>query len=305
VGGLFAAGDVESILLGGETMYKRGFWIVLGVLVLLTLTTTVAWAAPVLQGEEGATTDPLWIAVTPLLAIATAIERLMERFWERWESKGEWPNANGIPNKELKTPTYIQFKRARGHWLGFGLAVVAIALTNVRLFHLLGFDVLFSGSTVLLNLGIGGIFDNFTLGTLVDWLTTALIIGFGGTELTHSVIVGLLRGRKLWEEMGEVQKGRKSILDVRFFQDEIAPRLEEMGISMPSLRLALDKLEQMGISTEQVISEMVRGRGREFLQEQEEAGKAMLTLLEGEPQAKGYEPVDVGRLLEKVAPELL
>lgn len=283
-------------------MYKRGFWILLAVLMLLVLTTSVAWAAPSLQNEEDLTADPLWIALAPLLAVATACERVIERFWDLWERKGNRLNNAGVDNP--KDPKYVETKKAMGHWLGFGLAVIAIALTDVRLFHLLGIDVLFSTGGVLFDLGVGGIFDDFTLGTLVDWLGTAFIIGWGGTELTHSVITGLVRGRKLWEEMQEVQKGERSMLDMQFFQG-IAPKLQELGISATELRGILTDLGKVGVPIEQLIVKMIQGKAEEFLRGLEgDAGKVMLDLLEGTPEAKGPDSVRLGLLLDTIDPQL-
>jgi hypothetical protein len=297
-------------------MYRKTFWIILTVLALLALTTTVAWAAPPSQDEI--TTDPLWTALTPLLAIATAIERLLERFWERWEKgappkKGEkytWrdflavgPNVKGVP--DTKAPAYKEFKKARAHWLGTIIALFAIALTNVRLFRLLNLDVglLFSAGQPLFNLGIGGIFDDFTVGTLIDWVMTAIIVGWGGTELTHSILVGLVKGRQLWEETQAVQAGQKSLLDVQFVKDIIGPELDKMGLSLASLRTAFTALDKIGVKPDQIITNMVTGKAEKFLQEQGEAGQALLKLLEGDVTSPACDPVDLGKLLDKIAPD--
>lgn len=299
-------------------MHKRVFWIVLGVLALLALTTTVAWAAPALQEEEDLTTDALWIALAPLLAIATSIERVMEAIWDRWE---RFSSAKEEEKKKLRSwlkgwlpdpeaEDYGTRKKLWSHWLGTLFAFVAIAFTNVRLFRLLDLDVdlLFSSGQVLFNFGVGGIFDNFTWSTLIDWLVTAFIIGWGGTELTHSILTGLVKGRGLWKEMQEVQKGEKSVLDVRLFksfQEEIAPELEKLGISVASLRQALTALDKAGVSVDQFIADMTRGKAEGFLRGLEgETGKAVLDLLEGTPEAKGPDPIQLGKVLDKVAPEL-
>jgi len=286
-------------------MCKRGLWVILAVLLLLMFTATVAWAAPARQQDEGTGQSALWAALAPLIAIATSIERVMERFWERWEDKDTWPNKNGVSLEERQSDVYKQFKKDRVHWLGFGLAVVAIGLTNVRLFRLLGLDVLFSASVPLFDLGVGGVFDEFTPGTLIDWLGTAFVIGWGGTELTHSVITGLVRGRKLWEEMREVQRGEKSLLDVQFFQQEIAPQLEAQGVTVASLREAFTMLRQVGVSVDDLIANMTVGKAEEFLSGLEgEAGRTMLSLLQGTPEAKGPDPIQLGKVLDKLAPDL-
>jgi hypothetical protein len=286
-------------------MYRRIVWVFLAAVFILALTAISAWAAPSLQGEEDVTADALWVTLVPLLAIVTAIERVLEGFWELWEREDAWLHSEGVSEQRRESNEYKEWKKARGHWLGFGLAVIAIALTNVRLFRQLGLDVLFSSSRVLFDLDIGGIFDGFTLGTLVDWLGTSFIIGWGGTELTHSVIVGLVRGRRLWEEMGEVRKGEKSILEVKFFQDEFAPALEELGVSVVTLRQAFKTLSEAGVSVDELIGQMTVGKAQEFLSEQEsDAAKAMLTLLEGVPEVRKPDPVQVGRLLNRLVPEL-
>jgi hypothetical protein len=290
-------------------MTKRSLWIVLGVLVLLALTTTVAWAsgerAPCGQ-EEDVTADVLWVTLAPLVAIATFIERVLEMAWERWEKAGLWPNPAG--ESDSSAPAYIMKKKIRSHWLGTLIAMVAIGLTNVRLFRLLGFDVLFSSPhLVLFNAGIGGIFDDFTLGTLIDWLLTAGIIGWGGTELTHSLIEGLVKGRGLWKEMREVEAGQRSIADAKFFNDYIAPELEKRGVSVASLRQAIHTLNAVGVPVDKFIGSMTAGKVDELLGQLEAqpetagAGLALRALLEGIPPEKAVEVPDVLNLL---TPEL-
>jgi len=288
---------------------KRSLWIVMGVLVLLALTTAVAWAseggAPYGQEEEG-TADVLWVALAPLLAIATFTERVLEMVWERWEKAGVRPNLAGEPDSS--TSAYIMKKKLRSHWLGTLVAVVAVGLTNVRLFRLLGFDVLFSSpDLVLFNAGIGGIFDDFTVGTLIDWALTAAIIGWGGTELTHSLIEGLVKGRGLWKEMREVEAGEKSIADAKFFNDYITPELEKRGVSVASLRQAIQTLNQVGVPVDQFVGSMTTGKVDEFLDQLEaqpktaEAGQALRVLLEGVPPEKTME---VPNVLNLLTPEL-
>ncbi len=290
-------------------MIKRSFWILLAVLALLTLTTTVAWAsgdgAPNRQDDEGAT-DVLWVTLAPLLAIATSVERVLEMVWERWEKAGLWPHPAGESN--TSDPDYIRKKKARSHWLGTLIAMGAIGLTNVRFFRLLGFDVLFSSpDLILFNAGIGGIFDDFTVGTLIDWLMTAGIIGWGGTELTHSIIEGLVKGRRLWGEMQEVEAGHRSILEAELFTDYIAPALEERGVSVGALSQAIQTLNAVGVPVDQFIGSMTTGKADEFIEQLEaqpetaEAGKALRDLLEGVPPKRQAE---IPAILDLLPPEL-
>ena len=161
-------------------MMKRGLWLALVMpVLLLVMVVSTAWAAPVWQEGTDAdpSADPLWGALVPLLATATAIERVMERFWERYERQGRWPKKEGVRSQDRKTEKYMEFKKGAGHWLGFALAVIAIAFTDVRLFNLLGLDVLASSGRVFFDLGIGGIFELWQLiplvlliGVIVFWL---------------------------------------------------------------------------------------------------------------------------------------
>lgn len=294
---------------GVEMMIKRSLWIVLCVLVFLALTTMVAWASgegsPGGQGEDG-TADVLWVALAPLLAIATSVERVLEMVWERWEKAGVRPNLAGEPDSS--NLEYVMKKKLRSHWLGTLIAVIAIGLTNVRFFRMVGFDVLFSSPNLLLfNAGIGGIFDDFTVGTLIDWALTAGIIGWGGTELTHSIIEGLVKGRGLWKEMREVEAGQKSITDAKFFNDYIVPELEKRGVSVASLRQAIQILNQAGVPAGQFIGSMTTGKVDEFLGQLEaqpgtaEAGQSLRVLLEGVPPEKVME---VPNILNLLTPDL-
>jgi len=299
-------------------MMKRSLWIILGVLALLALTTTVAWAgchgtphyvgglagaaeAPSGQQDEGQA-DALWVTLAPLLAIATSIERVLEMIWERWEKTGTWPNPTGEPNHSA--PDYVMKKKQRSHWLGTALAVGAVGLTNMRFFRLLGFEVLFSAPNLqLFDAGIGGILDDFTVGTLIDWLLTAGIIGWGGTELTHSIIEGLVKGRSLWKEMREVESGEKSIMDAQFFNDYVAPKLEKRGVSVAMLRQAFQTLNGIGVPVDQFIGSMATGTVDDFLDqlgaqaETAGASQAVRTLLEGVPPETAMEIPNVLNLL--------
>jgi hypothetical protein len=201
-------------------------------------------------------------------------------------------------------------KKARSHWVGTALAVVAIGLTNVRLFRLLGFEVLFSSPDLMLfDAGIGGILDDFTVGTLIDWLVTSILIGWGGTELTHNVIEGLVKGRGLWKEMREVSVGERSIADVRFFARFVAPELEERGISVASLRQALETLDSFGVPVDEFIGSMTVGKVDEFISDLEAkpdmagAAQAVRTFLDGVPAPKQVEFPDVSSVINLMTPE--
>jgi hypothetical protein len=283
---------------------RRVACIVVSVLVFLALTTTVVLAdngdPPADTPTTGDATNVLLTALAPIMAIATSVERVLEMFWERWEKSGVWPHKKGVPN--TKAPEYISSKKAGSHMLGTAFAFIAIGLTNARFFRLLGLDVLFS-SLVLFDINIGGIVDDFTVGTLVDWLMSSAIIGWGGTELTHSIIEGLVKGRNLWKEMREVEAGRKSILDAKFFNDYVAPELEKRGVSVAMLRQAFQALDSAGVSADQFISSMTIGKINELAGQLEakpetaEAAKAVRALLEGIPVEKAVEVPDVLALL--------
>jgi hypothetical protein len=283
---------------------RKVLFIAIGVLVLLALTATVALAdngdPPADTTAAGDATNVLLTALAPIIAIATSIERVLEMFWERWEKAGTWPNKKGVPDRG--TPQYISSKKMGSHVLGTVFAFVAVGLTNARFFRLLGLDVLFS-NLVLFDINIGGIVDDFTVGTLIDWLMTSAIIGWGGTELTHSVIEGLVKGRNLWKEMREVEAGRKSILDAKFFNDYVTPELEKRGISVAMLRQAFQALESAGVSPDQFIGSMTTGKADAFMSQMEakpeaaSAAKAVRALLEGVPAEKAVEVPDVLALL--------
>lgn len=269
---------------------------------LLVSIPAIAWAAPIGQEGEDAPADVLWITLAPLIAIATFVERVLEIFWDRWESPGLWPNRNGVPDPSL--PSYVISKRLWSQWLGTFIAAIVIGLTNVRLFRLLGFDVLFS-NLLLFTSDVGGIFDQFTVGTLIDWLLTAGIIGWGGTELVHNIIEGLIKGRNLWKEMREVEAGRKSILDARFFNDYVAPELEKRGVSVAGLRNLFQTLTSIGVSPDALIGSMTVRQVDQLLAhldsqpETAPAAQAIRAFLEGIPAEKQPE---IPRLLALLTP---
>ena len=280
-----------------STWLRTAIWVL-----LLVSIPTVVWAAPI--GQEGGetTADVLWITLAPLIAIATFVERVLEIFWDRWESPGLWPNRKGVPDPSL--PSYVISKRLWSQWLGTLIAAIAIGLTNVRLFRLLGFDVLFS-NLLLFTSDVGGIFDQFTVGTLIDWLLTAGIIGWGGTELVHNIIEGLIKGRNLWKEMREVEAGRQSILDARFFNDYVAPELEKRGVSVAGLRNLFQTLTSIGISPDALVGSLTVGQMDQFLAHLESrletapAAQAIRAFLQGVPEEKRPE---IPRLLALLTP---
>mgnify|MGYP005838124323 FL=1 len=281
-----------------STWLRTAVWVLLFVAI-----PAVVWAAPIGQAGGEATADVLWITLAPLIAIATFVERILEIFWDRWEAPGVWPNRTGVPN--LSAPTYVRAKKSWSQWLGTLVAAVTIGLTNVRMFRLLGFDVLFS-NLLLFTSDVGGIFDRFTVGTLIDWLLTAGIIGWGGTELVHNIIEGLVKGRNLWKEMREVEAGRKSILDARFFGDYIAPELEKRGISVPSLRNLFQTLNSVGLSPDPLLGSLTVGQVDQLLARLESrpetapAAQAIRAFLEGVPPEKQPE---IPNLLALLTPE--
>ncbi len=279
-------------------MKQRTLWGGIIALFLLALTTTAAWAAPLVQDETPG--DVLWITLAPLIAIATFVERVLEVFWDRWETRGIWPNRAGVP--DTSAPRYIVFKRMASQWLGTAVAIAVIGLTNVRLFRLLGFDVLFS-NLLLFTSNVGGIFDQFTVGTLIDWLLTAGIIGWGGTELVHGIIEGLVRGRNLWKEMREVQAGQRSMLETRLFNEYVAPELEKRGVSVSSLRNLFQTLNSVGVSPDALMSSLTMGQVDKLLTELSAkpetapAVQAIRTFLEGIPPEKQPEIPNILALL--------
>ncbi|MFN2269495.1 MAG: hypothetical protein ACK2US_01575, partial [Anaerolineae bacterium] len=101
---------------------KRIALVVILVLVLMALTTTVVWAqdGDTPEGGEASATDVLLQALAPIVAIATAVERVLEVFWDRWEKANKWPNKKGVLNTGF--PEYISSKKLGSHILGTVLA---------------------------------------------------------------------------------------------------------------------------------------------------------------------------------------
>ncbi len=284
-------------------MSKRMLWMAVGMLVLLMLTPSVAWAAPLHQDDL--TSDALWRTLAPLLAIATFVERVLESLWDRWETIRPDKRPKWLPSPEAGD--YVEKKKLWSHWLGTFIAILAVGLTNLRFFRLLGFDVLFSSpNLVLFNLNIGGIFDHFTVGTLIDWLLTSAVIGWGGTELTHSILEGLVKGRNLWKEMRQVEAGRMAITDAHFFNDYIVPQLERRGVSVSSVRQIFQTLNSVGVRPDEFIGQMTTGKVDQFLGQMAlepgrgAAAQAIRTLLEGVPTEQ---QVEIPHILSLLTPE--
>lgn len=228
---------------------KRWTLVLLWLAVLLVFSTGIVLA----QGStDPLTQDPLWQVMAPIIAIATTTERVLEMFWGRWEKAGMWPNSKGVPDR--KNADYIFHKQQISQWIGTVFALVAIGLTNARFFRLLGLDVLFSNGPLLFTTNIGGIFDNFTLGTLIDWGLTAAIIGWGGTELVHNIIEGLIKGRGLWKETQEVRSGERQLTDTKLFYDYVLPQMEKIGIAPSTFYQLTGWLREVDVPLDELIS---------------------------------------------------
>jgi len=232
---------------------KRWTWLLIWIAVLLVFSTGTVLA----QSNTPAQEDPLWHVLTPIIAITTMVERLLEIFWGRWEEEKVWPNRAGVPDRKDKA--YIFHKQQLSQWIGTAFAFLAIGLTDARFFRLLGLEVLFASSAVLFNAGVGGIFDNFTLGSLIDWVMTAAIIGWGGTELVHNIIEALIKGRNLWKETQQVRSGERQFNETTLFYDYILPRIEQAGIPAATFYQLLGQLRAANIPLDDFISAAVNG----------------------------------------------
>ncbi len=216
-------------------------------LLLLSCGAVLAQEGTVILAED----ESLWIILAPVVAIATMTERVLEVYWNRFEQRGLWPNREGVECTDDEA--YILHKQQISHWLGTALAAILVGLTNVRFFRLLGLEVLFT-DLLLFDLGIGGIFDAFTLGTLIDWILTAAVIGWGGTELVHQIIEGLTKGRRLWKETQQVREGEKNLLETELFYDYILPQLEDLGIEPGKLYQIIGLLREAGVPLDDLIN---------------------------------------------------
>ncbi|HHS97225.1 MAG TPA: hypothetical protein ENK08_04915 [Chloroflexi bacterium] len=208
-----------------------------GVSLLLLLSPGIR--LPLLQeGTTGAT--GVWDVLALMAALAILVERIMEVFWDRWERPGVWPNRRGVVDPTA--PDYRRLKKVRSQWLGTGLALLLTGLTNVRFFHGLGVDVLFSD-----------------LSGLIDWVATSGIIGWGGAELAHSLIEGMLDARTLLKERGESQASRRSVQDMEFFHTYVVPQLEAVGVSLERARRIYLVLRRFGAFEETLIDYLAAG----------------------------------------------
>ena len=209
-----------------------------------------------------------WDVLALMAAIALLTERVVETFWDRWEQPGIWPNERGVPDPT--DPDYRRLKKVRSQWLGTGIALFITGLTNVRFFRGLGIGVLFSD-----------------MGTLVDWIATSGIIGWGGAELAHSLIEGMLDARSLLKERRESHASRRSVQDMELLHTHILPQLSAAGISSERVRRVLLALRRLGGSEEVLIDHLAAGDLEGALRrlrtgpEQEQTLRELRSLLEG------------------------
>ena len=234
---------------------------------LLSITAAAAMqAAPFGQGET-ASGESAWAILALVAAIALLTERVVEAIWDRWEQPGTWPNERGVPDPT--DPGYKQLKKARSHWLGTGIALLITGLTNVRFFRGLGIEVLFSN-----------------LGSLIDWIATSGIIGWGGAELAHSLIEGMLDARILLKERRESHASRRSVQDMELLRTHLMPQLAAAGISFETAREILLTLRRLGGSEEVLIDHLTAGDAEGALRRirprfgQEEALRKLRSLLQ-------------------------
>ncbi len=267
---------------------KRWIWVLLWVMALLMLSTGVALA----QGEGGATgEDSLWITLSPIIAIATMVERMLEIFWGRWEKKDVWPNKDGIA--DTRSSQYRFQKKQNSQWIGTAFSVIAVGLTNARFFRLLGLEVLFSGVMLFSLPAIGGILTDFTLGSIVDWIVTAAIIGWGGTELVHNVIEGLVKGRNLWKETQQVRAGERQVTDTHLFTTYILPQIELLGLPRQTFFQIIGWLREANVPLDALIQAAVNNSFDALFSEMEKsptgarAVEALLNLMEREAVSAG------------------
>jgi len=219
----------------------------------LSLLLILSTGSVLAQGETYTSEqDALWSMLAPIIAIATMTERVLEIWWGRYEKDTVWPNTNGVTNTKEKE--YVFHKQQCSQWLGTAFAFIVVGLTNARFFRILGLDVLFSNVTIFSNPEIGGILDNFTIGTILDWVLTAGIIGWGGTELVHNIIEALIKGRSLWKETQQVRTGEKHLMDTQIFYDYILPQMEKMGLSAETFYQITGWLQALNIPFDKMIS---------------------------------------------------
>lgn len=267
-------------------------------LLLLAFTTAVAWAAA--PGQDGPLTrSSPWTTLILLAAVAAFTERVLEVIWDRWEQAGSWPNLAGVVDPS--DPAYKQTKRARSHWLGTAIALLVTGLSGVRLFHGMGIDVLFSSGPLLFDLDAGGVFDRFTLGTLVDWLLTSGVIGWGGTELMHSLLEGMFDARALLRERQAVQISRRSVQDAELLRTFIVPRFEQIGIPLSRATRIVSGLAAAGIPFQSLIDHLAEGDVNGLLREVHSRLGTAASVREWQELLQGMSPAQMSELAETLA----
>ena len=73
---------------------------------------------------------------------------------------------------------------------------------------------------------------------------------------------------------------------------------------MTSLRQAFTALDNAGVSVDQLVVDWTQGKAEDFLRGQGDTGKAMLALMEEVPEEKKPDLVQVGKIIDKLTPEL-
>ena len=282
---------------------KRWMMVLVWVSILLAASTAIALAQ---DGSSSAEQSALWTMLAPIVAIATSTERILEMFWNRYEKAGVWPNKAGVADP--KRSEYVFSKTQRSYWLGTAIAFIAVGLSNARFFRLLGLEVLFA-NTELFHLAIGGIFDHFTVGSAIDWALTAGVIGWGGTELVHNIIEGLVKGRNLWKETQQVRAGERQFTETQLFYDYALPQLERLGIPAATFFQIVSWLREANIPLDTFISATLNQQQDAFFAQLEasptgsRAAEALRNLLEREAIAP-ESLIQIPSLLKTFAPQM-
>lgn len=282
---------------------KRWTMVLLWISLLLLTSTSVGLAQ---EGNNTPSQDALWTMLAPIVAIATSTERILEMYWNRYEKAGVWPNKAGIANP--KNDDYVFIKKQRSYWLGTTIAFVSIGLTNARFFRLLGLEVLFTHME-LFNLAIGGIFDHFTVGSAIDWVLTAGVIGWGGTELVHNIIEGLIKGRNLWKETQQVRAGERLFTETQLFYDYALPQLERLGIPAATFFQIMTWLREANVPLDAFISATLNQQQETFFAQLEAspAGSRVAEALRNLLEREAITPeslIQLPSLLKTLAPQM-
>ncbi|MDY7077178.1 MAG: hypothetical protein SXV54_09665 [Chloroflexota bacterium] len=191
--------------------------------------------------------DPA-LALAPLLVLAIFVERVLEVMWDNYESGNKvlmvvlgtkWiaedKHLAGDHIQKIKKITanketddykfYEKGKRLRSHWAGTIIAIGLCFLTGYALFSSLDMKV--------------------PNGPIADVLLTSLMLGWGGTEFTHSVVDALVKRRNLWQQEKETSK--QIAEDKKVSQSDellkLAERAQQSKIGTPETRKRVaDKL---------------------------------------------------------------